>query len=144
MSDLSELLPNFDQKPWKHLTFSLEKKGITTSELIACDPKWLAKFIPLPLREVERMAKAVTRALHHNTTITKRPTSLVTSQTGGETPPKQRRGLGKDDLFRSRTQFMTTLDPTIDDFLGGGIPTGHVTEIVGERSVAMPNLICID
>lgn len=134
MSDLSEVLPHFDQKPWKHLTFSLDKKGISTSELITSDPKWLARYVPLPLREVERMAKAVTQALHVDFDA---KTNLATRrlQEDGSERPKKRHATMSDNARSTDVQYITSLDPSIDEFLGGGIPVGYVTEIVGERQV---------
>ena len=137
MSDLSEVLPNFDLKPWKHMTFSLEKKGITTAELISRDVKLLAKTIPLPLREVERMATAITKALHEDLGFNTMPPPPVPRRDGAEPPRKRQRTAPKQSKAQDKkVQFITTLDTNIDQLLGGGIPAGFLTEIVGERCEA--------
>lgn len=131
MADLTEVLPNFDLEPWKHLTFSLEKRNVLTAELISLDPTEIVKRCPLPLKEVERMTAAVTCAL-------KADLGFLSMQ-----PPPERQveverplkdtGQPGHPLPQKRAQFVKTLDSAIDHCLGGGFPTGKITEIVGER-----------
>ena len=119
------------------MTFSLEKKGITTSELITRDAKILAKTIPLPLREVERMATAITKALHEDLGFNTMPPPPVPRRDGAEPPRKRQRTAPKASKAEDKKiQFITTFDANIDQLLGGGIPAGFVTEIVGERWAA--------
>lgn len=119
MTDLSDVLPNFDLNPWRHLLFSLEKKGITVLELISDDHMQIARKCPLPPKEVARMAKAVLQALHARVGYS---SSAISQQ-------HSLRSIS--DL--QTTSYVSTTDSVLDECLGGGFPTGHVTEIVGER-----------
>lgn len=132
MADLTQILPDFDVQPWRHLTYSLEKKNILTAELISQDPLEIAKKCPLPLKEVKRMVAAVHAALQadvrrHNFAVTRR------GQGGTREPPRKRQRTGKAPDTRKKMQFIRTLDKEIDQCLGGGFPIGHICEIVGER-----------
>lgn len=40
---------------------------------------------------------------------------------------------GGSRLDLSRWNAISTLDPALDELLGGGIPTGYLTEVTGER-----------
>ena len=131
MADLTDVLPNFDQKPWKHLFFSLEKKGILTAELVALDPIEIAKRCPLPLKEVRRLTAAIIQALKADLAFAsisappRRP-----SEEGGPPPKKV---CTYERTLPPRPLFVRTLDPAIDECLGGGFAAGSITEIVGER-----------
>jgi hypothetical protein len=132
MSDLSEVLPDFDLKPYRHLTHSLEKNGITVCDLITFDAIEIAKRCPLPLGDLKAMIRAVITALHQDIGLTSKQQS-----TSSEILAPSTKGSGQDvRLARSvwRPSLMVkTLDSTIDTCLGGGFHTGHITEIVGER-----------
>lgn len=51
---------------------------------------------------------------------------------GGEVVVAPKDGGGRR-LDLSRWSTISTLDPALDELLGGGIPTGYLTEITGER-----------
>lgn len=131
MADLTEVLPTFDLEPWKHLTFSLGKKNVLTTELVSLDPAEIAKRCPLPLKELERMAAAVSHALRADLGFTSmRPPPKP--RVDEENPLRERRQTNSD-VLQKQTHYVKTLDATIDNCLGGGFPTGNITEIVGER-----------
>ena len=132
MADLADILPDFDLKPWRHLTFSLEKKGILTVELIALDPLELVKKCPLPQREVQRLISAITTALHRNLGCSSadRAKSLRGEDGVEERSTKKQR---VDKPLPPKLHFVSTLDSRIDAVLDGGFPVGKITEIVGER-----------
>lgn len=119
MTDLSDVLPDFDLNPWRHLLFSLEKKGITVLELISDDHMQIARKCPLPPKEVARMAKAVLQAIH--TQIGYISSSI-----------SQQHSLRSVKDIRP-TSYISTTDAVLDTCLGGGFATSHITEIVGER-----------
>lgn len=132
MADLIDVLPNFDLKPWRHLTFSLEKKGILTSELITLEPVEVAKKCPLPLKELRRLIAAVIEALQADMGYPSARKSLETVEGDGN-GERARKRQRRDESSRPNPQYVKTLDPSIDAVLGGGFPTGRITEIVGER-----------
>lgn len=119
MADLSDVLPDFDLNPWRHLLFSLEKKGVTVLELISDDHMQIARKCPLPPKEVARMAKAVLQAIH---------THIGCSGTG----TFQLQSIHSVNTLRP-TSYISTTDTVLDQCLGGGFATGHIAEIVGER-----------
>ena len=114
MTNLLTLLPNFDTLPYSHILPSLEKALVSTADLITLDAGNVAKRAQVPSGEVKKLADAVLVALHASLTA-QRPSS----------PEDQ-----KHDL---RPSTISTLDDALDVALGGGIATGHLTEIVGER-----------
>lgn len=130
MADLREVLPGLDLKPWRHLTYSLEKKNVTTAELISLDPIEIARKCPLPLKEVGRMAAAVTRALQVDLGLLGK-VSPARTQVDGEEPPRKKVKLEAKPIHE--VEYVKILDQRIDDALGGGFPTGSISEIVGER-----------
>lgn len=133
MADLTEVLPHFDLEPWKHLTYSLGKRNILTAELIAIDPVEIVKRCPLPLKEVRRMATAVTDALRADLGFVSMPPPSR-PQVNGEESRNKKAIFGPTAEARA-AQYVKTLDSTIDECLRGGLPTGRITEIVGERYV---------
>lgn len=132
MADLREVLPSFDLQPWRHLTFSLEKKNVYTAELITQDSVEIARKCPLPPREVKRFATAVIAALQQDVLGT-----VLISQTSpqkeDEQPPRKKLRFDQAESGKKEVRFVKTLDANIDHCLGGGFPTGNVCEIVGER-----------
>lgn len=134
MADLIDVLPNYDLSPWRHLTYSLEKKGISTAELISLDPVEIARKCPLPLKEVRRMAAAVTDALKADLgRQSMPPPARPQGQSDAGERPAKRSKLGPVESPSKELQYVKTLDPRIDECLGGGFPAGSVCEIVGER-----------
>lgn len=132
MTDLRQMLPDFDVKPFSHLIHSLVKNDITVADLISLEATEIARKCPLPLLDVRRLVSAVIRTLQCDLGMipTKQSTSsdllAPTSQTNASrtthaanSPPA--------------AMFIQTLDQDIDEFLGGGFPCGYVTEVVGER-----------
>lgn len=132
MADLMEVLPRFNTQPWRHLTYSLEKKNISTAELISQDPVEIARKCPLPLREVKRMAAAVHAAIRTDI-ASAHVLSYPRSNKDYEEPPSKRRRKTARGVLKTDLTFVRTLDTDIDACLGGGFPTGHICEIVGER-----------
>lgn len=132
MADLKDILPSFDLQPWRHLTFSLEKKNVLTVELITQDAVEIARKCPLPPREVKRFATAVIVALQKDV-LGALMVSQSSPQKEDKEPPRKKLRVEQREPVEEELCFVKTLDENIDYCLGGGFPTGHVSEIVGER-----------
>ena len=134
MTDLLRTLPHFPTKDYTHLIPSLEKNHITTTDLLTLDAFEIAKRAQLPLLDVRRLATHVLEALQGELGLT--PTTKQdrdSSDTPQESKQAPLRKSGIDLLNQWHTISM--LSPTLDASLGGGIPTGYITEIAGERSI---------
>lgn len=141
MADLTDVLPNFEQKPWRHLLYSLEKRGITTAELVVLEPVELAKRCPLPLNDLRRFTDALNLALKADVLANHTQTSKSTKSLQGERPAKRAKTSGRIKSPHLELQFVQTLDPSIDKLLGGGFPAGYISEIVGESSAGKTQFV---
>lgn len=133
MSDLADVLPDFDTHSFSHLLHSLQKNEVTVAELISLDPAEIARRCPLPLLDVRRLANTVIEHLQGDL-------KMIGVQAGTNDEllaPTTRNGLevranepatGIDGL-----RFISTGDTDIDELLGGGLPASYITEVVGER-----------
>ncbi len=133
MSDLLDTLPDFDVKSYSHLLHSLEKNDVTTTDLVTLDPVEIARKCPLPLLDVRRLASDVIEALQKDLKM-----MPMKQSTSGEllAPSSDDKPSSNSLSLQLRGQdmaFVKTLDPALDEQLGGGFPVGYVTEIVGER-----------
>lgn len=114
MTDLLQVLPDLDTKPFAHLLPSLDRALITTNDLVTLDAAAVAKRAQLPAGELRKLADAVVAALHHQL---------------GFGPEEPARPPQRDWAWTS------TLDDELDAALGGGIPRGYLVEVTGERCV---------
>lgn len=132
MTDLLHVIPDFPTKSYTHLLPSLEKHSVTTTDLLTLDALEIAKRAQLPLLDLRRLANHVVASLHGDLGFESPEASTVfdvQKEHDPERAPLKRTGA---ELIQPWT-FITTLDSTIDAALGGGIPPGYLTEIVGER-----------
>ncbi len=120
MTNILTVLPDFDVKPFTHLLPSLEKALVSTADLLTLDALDVAKRAQVPPGEVKKLCDALLNSLHADI-----------SPFGGVSADGD--GLEDAALGDRRSKFVTTLDETLDASLGGGIYTGYLTEIVGER-----------
>jgi DNA repair protein RAD57 len=129
MSDLRDVLPDFNTKPYTHLLHSLEKNDISVTDLVSLDPVEIARKCPLPLLDLRRLVTDVVYALQKDLNMLdlKQSTSSDLLASTNDRKPAPRPSLGHD------LTFVKTLDPAIDKLLGGGLPIGYITEVVGER-----------
>lgn len=124
MTDLLHIIPDFPLKSYTHLLPSLEKHLITTTDLLTLDALEIAKRAQLPLLDVRRLTAHVIAILRGQLGVT---------QGGGDQD-----GIG-GSLKKSGNDIVgqwstiSTLDERLDKALGGGVPTGCITEITGER-----------
>lgn len=124
MTDLTVVLPEFPTQQYVHLLPSLEKNLLTTADLITLEAAEVAKRASLPLLDVKRLCKAVLEALLVDLDINK-------PNLDSHTKTVSLRKTGQDIINSWHT--ISTLDDEIDLALGGGIPTGYITEVTGER-----------
>lgn len=120
MTDLSVVLPNFPTDKYARILQILERNKITTADLLTLDSVELAKHArPLTIGDAKSLSNAVQEALRGSLGL------------GG--------GNGISSLRKTAPQLaeswstISTLDDNLDAALGGGIPTGYVTEVTGER-----------
>lgn len=107
MTDLTTVLPAFQING--RLLTALEKSSVTTADLISLDPADIAKRTQLAVNvpDVKGLSDAVLEALQDDL--------------------KPKKGIP------SSGTTVSTLDDDLDRALGGGIPTGYITEVTGER-----------
>lgn len=135
MTDLPIILPEFPTRPYTHLLPSLDRHGITVADLLSLDTLEIAKRASLPILDLRKLAHDVVYALHGALEV-----SVVTSDTSDELfSPGNEHVPGKGKIsgleIVKRWSTISFLDTAIDKATGGGIPTGYLTEITGERLV---------
>ena len=139
MTDLLHTLPDFPTKNYTHLVPSLEKHLITTTDLLTLDALDIAKRAQLPVLDVRRLVNHITAALQEELGIKEeenRPEHEPRVDTASRNGCLMK--TGKDVVGQWST--ISTLDDEIDAALGGGIPTGYITEITGERCFSPSHL----
>jgi DNA repair protein RAD57 len=123
MTDLLQVLPDFESKPFSHLLPSLDRALVTTNDLLTLEPADVAKRAQLPAGELRKLADAVVAALHRQLGF------------GGE-EPRGNASLSvptRPEHSKTAWSCISTLDEELDAALGGGIPPGYLVEITGER-----------
>lgn len=138
--DLLSVLPDFPTRLYAHIIPPLERSHISTVDLITLDPLEIAKRAHVPPADVRRLTTQLVRALHHDIGFEDEPSP--------EEPPSS--SLNADAplvpgpttaLDLSRWSAISTLDPALDALLGGGVPTGYLTEVTGERYVCATSTV---
>jgi DNA repair protein RAD57 len=128
MTDLTAVLPGFPIHNYAHLLPSLEKNKITTVDLLTLDCLEIAKRAQLPVLDVKRLCGAVLEALQGELGIPVENSVIGQENVQVNAPLKKS---GRDVLNAWNT--ISTLDDDLDHALGGGLPTGYITELTGER-----------
>jgi DNA repair protein RAD57 len=127
MTDLLHTIPDFPTQTYTHLLPSLEKHLITTADLLTLDAREIAKRAQVPVLDVRRLANQVVEIIRGGF-------GLVTGGGRDADINEDQDGEGSDRTQVGREwRSISTLDHIIDAALGGGIPTGYVTEFTGER-----------
>ncbi|KAG7285184.1 hypothetical protein NEMBOFW57_009805 [Staphylotrichum longicolle] len=160
MTDLLRVLPHFPVGQFARLIRVLEHHDISTSDLLTLEAADIAKRTHQPLPDVTRFCRAVLDALHTDLGVSpppprptpRQPPSESGAEAGPEpevpsrspkapeapdeiNPPQAASTSALKDTAASlaaQWQTISTLDPSLDEALGGGIPAGYVTEITGE------------
>lgn len=133
MTDLLTVLPNFDSRPFTHVLPSLEKALVTCSDLLTLDAIHLAKRAQLPPAEVKKLGDALLDSLsdHASDVWPLAVESAHPNETGErEISTSSRSGNLLQDQW-----IVSTLDDKLDIALNGGIHSGYLTEVTGERYV---------
>ena len=134
MTDLFHVLPDFPTNNYTHLIPSLERHHISTTDLLTLDALEVAKRARLPLLDLRRLADHILSTLQDDLGIEKsNPSEYDVGAHAPKPAPVQTtmRSFGRE--VTSQRPTISTLDRSLDEAIGGGIPTGYVTEIVGER-----------
>ena len=140
MTDLLTTLPSFPTAPYTHLIPSLERALITTTDLLTLDALEVAKRAQLPPLDVKRLIAHVLATLQAELGVGGEQN--VAPNGGGkkfeDVPREGEAGWGKlrtsgEELVKKKLDKISLGDEALDMVLGGGIPTGYITEIVGER-----------
>ncbi|KAJ5862231.1 hypothetical protein N7455_006299 [Penicillium solitum] len=132
--DLLLVLPGFVTKPFAHILPPLERAKVTTVDVITLDSLEIAKRARVPPADVRRLSSSIVEALHTDVGFDKPQTNLGTSDGPSSSiinPDVANRTISSTKRA-SQWNTISTLDPAMDALLGGGIPTGYVTEVTGE------------
>ncbi|CAI7613593.1 unnamed protein product [Penicillium glandicola] len=133
--DLLLVLPGFETKPFAHILPPLERAKVTTVDVITLDSLEIAKRARVPPADVRRLSSCIVEALHTDVGFEKPQTNTgADGPSSSINPEVASRTIGSTKRA-SQWNTISTLDPAMDALLGGGIPTGYVTEVTGERQV---------
>ncbi|KAJ5418765.1 uncharacterized protein N7487_002315, partial [Penicillium crustosum] len=132
--DLLLVLPGFVTKPFTHILPPLERAKVTTVDVITLDSLEIAKRARVPPADVRRLSSSIVEALHTDVGFDKPQTNIGASDgpSSSINPDVASRTISSTKRA-SQWNTISTLDPAMDALLGGGIPTGYVTEVTGER-----------
>lgn len=148
MTDLSQVLPDFPVAQYARLLPAIEKNKLTVTDLLTLDLPDIGKRTQLPLLDVKRLCNAILAALHDDLGVA--GVSGTDGGNGGQKPgqkpnlnesrPGKESGTRNGPVLRQTgTELLarpwhtiSTLDASLDAALGGGVPTGYITEITGE------------
>lgn len=94
----------------------------------------IGKRTQLPLLDLKRLCNAVLEALHLDLGVAEDHDGGRTAEVEVKSAPGSHETTYRHGLTALASQWNTisTLDPVLDASLGGGIPTGTITEIAGE------------
>jgi DNA repair protein RAD57 len=120
MTDLLQVLPDFDIKPYSHLLPKLEKALVSVNDLLTLEPAHVAKHAQLPAGDLKKLRDAIVGELHRHLGFGEEERSEQGAPNDAREP-------------ESGWRCISTLDEKLDAALGGGIPPGHLVEVTGER-----------
>lgn len=135
MTDLLTVLPHFDSRPYTHILPSLEKALISCADLLTLDAIHVAKRAQVPPGEVKKLADSLVHALSIDSSVT--TATAPRSESGDSHGEEEQKGptvFGRGGSLLDQW-MISTLDDKLDAALNGGIHSGYLTEITGERYV---------
>ena len=141
MTDLFRVVPHLDVSQYSHILPSLERAAITSSDLLTLDALDLAKRAQVPLTEVRRLSGDVLKALHADLEDQCHATADISIKQDSNEADRNDNAAVTDAT--AVPLKISTLDPTLDDILGGGFPAGRVIEVTGERYGMLSDLVVI-
>ncbi|KAL7812488.1 P-loop containing nucleoside triphosphate hydrolase protein [Trichoderma gracile] len=132
MTDLLHILPSFPLSAFAALIPTIERHALTTTDLLTTHPADLAKRTQLPIIDLRRFLAAIQASLTDDL-----PPSRPLAPPPPSTPssPSTEDKQPKPSASHPSGHFISTLDDGLDAALGGGIPTGLITEFTGESGV---------
>ena len=133
MTDLLHVLPDFSTKSYTHLLPSLERHQITTTDLLTLDVLEIAKRARLPPIDLRKLAGHVLSTLQKDLGLEENRHIGYAASRQTTSPAVQTTLRTSGQELVTQRSMISTLDPVLDDALDGGIPTGYITEFVGER-----------
>lgn len=136
MTDLLHTIPDFPITLYTHLIPSLEKHLITTTDLLTLDTLEIAKRAQLPLLDVRRLANHAIAVLQGQLGLKNENAAKFEDVGEGRADFGTLKQTGEQ--ITTQWSTISTLNVTLDAGLGGGIPTGYITEITGERYAPLP------
>lgn len=128
MTDLLHVLPGFDLTRFSHILPSLERALITTNDLLTLDAIDVAKRAQVPPAEVGKLIDEILRQLYLELGLAE--TINGTNDSGSNNEHGHN---GTVNLVEEVAFSISTLDESLDASLGGGFPTGYLSEVTGER-----------
>lgn len=120
MTNLLAVLPDFDIQAFSHIVPSLEKALISTADILTLDALDIAKRAHVPTEEVRKLANALLDDLK------------------GDAQSSRSHGFVLGQQLEEQ-HVISLLDDKLDASLNGGIHTGFLTEVAGERYVRRAN-----
>lgn len=157
MSDLRDILPRFPIAQYNTLLSVLEKHKLTTSDLLVLGTDEIVKRTKADHTALQRLSSNVLAALQkdlgvlppsrqrqdapqpeqpvslhdHSQHVSRYDRGIATIQRTGTVTDPTPGPLNQLPISR----FVSTLSPALDEALGGGIPSGYLTEVTGESGV---------
>ena len=137
MTDLLHILPSFPTADYSHLIPSLEKQFVTCTDLLTLDATDIAKRAQLPVLDVRKLVADILAQLQGQLGLGGGDGATTAASNGGVQAVEGKMGWGElrqsGNELRREWSTISTLDDELDAALGGGVPTGYITEITGER-----------
>jgi DNA repair protein RAD57 len=132
--DLLSVLPGFQTRSYAHIIPPLERSKITLVDLITLDNLEIAKRAHVPPTDLRRLTTHVVKALHKDVGFEEAcDADNVDEPSSSNNIEKSLIPGPSTKLDLSRWSAISTLDPALDELLNGGLPTGYLTELTGER-----------
>lgn len=120
------ILPSFYAPVYTHILLALERAQISLKELLVADVLDIAKRSRAPVTDLRNLTALIVRALQADLGL-ECSTNSGTSDNAGDD------AILEELPVLSKLRYISTLDPILDRALEGGVSTGYVTELTGER-----------
>ncbi|KAI8634117.1 DNA repair protein RAD57 [Xylariaceae sp. FL1651] len=134
MTDLSRVLPDFPAAQYARLLPAIEKQQLTVADLLTLEVPDIGKRTQLPLLDIKLLCNAILDALHADLGVGVSVSAMGAEKKQKGPNPEPSAGLRQTgtELLARPWRTISTLDASLDAALGGGVPTGYITEVTGE------------
>lgn len=129
MADFSSIALSDPTKHERAIT-ALEQRSLSPADLLAREPRVVAARAGTPVLDTARLQRDVVLALRREVLGSTSHHLLEGSRTEWDGNGVHKTGV---QLCRDQAAQISTLDDRLDNMLGGGLPLGYITEVVGER-----------